>query len=108
KFEVAREKHDSEGVAVAPFDLDFFAIDEHNVRSPPAAQLAPLSLSHASGRSTGFGQAACVYDRLWARIERKTMSFAYICDAIRTPIGRYGGALAPVRTDDLAAIPIKS
>ncbi len=31
---------------------------------------------------------------------------AYICDAIRTPFGRYGGALAPVRTDDLAAIPI--
>src|SRR6266404_4932902 len=31
---------------------------------------------------------------------------AYICDAIRTPIGRYGGALASVRADDLAAIPI--
>jgi acetyl-CoA acyltransferase len=30
----------------------------------------------------------------------------YICDAIRTPFGRYGGALAPVRTDDLAAVPI--
>ncbi len=36
------------------------------------------------------------------------MSEAYICDAIRTPIGRYGGALAAVRTDDLAALPIKS
>jgi len=34
------------------------------------------------------------------------MENAYICDAIRTPIGRYGGALAGVRTDDLAAIPI--
>jgi len=34
------------------------------------------------------------------------MVTAYICDAIRTPIGRYGGALASVRTDDLAAIPI--
>jgi len=33
---------------------------------------------------------------------------AFICDAIRTPIGRYAGALAGVRTDDLAAIPIKS
>src|SRR5438034_3692592 len=33
---------------------------------------------------------------------------ALICDAIRTPFGRYGGALAPVRTDDLAAIPIKA
>jgi acetyl-CoA acyltransferase len=34
------------------------------------------------------------------------METAYICDSIRTPIGRYGGALASVRTDDLAAIPI--
>jgi acetyl-CoA acyltransferase len=36
------------------------------------------------------------------------MSNAYICDAIRTPFGRYGGALASVRADDLAAIPIKA
>jgi acetyl-CoA acyltransferase len=36
------------------------------------------------------------------------METAYICDAIRTPIGRYGGTLATVRTDDLAAIPIKA
>ncbi|MGD9919816.1 MAG: beta-ketoacyl synthase N-terminal-like domain-containing protein, partial [Paenirhodobacter sp.] len=34
------------------------------------------------------------------------MTDAFICDYIRTPIGRYGGALAPVRTDDLAAIPL--
>lgn len=34
------------------------------------------------------------------------METAYICDGIRTPFGRYGGALAGVRTDDLAAIPI--
>ncbi|MYM74784.1 3-oxoadipyl-CoA thiolase [Duganella sp. FT134W] len=34
------------------------------------------------------------------------MNQAYICDAIRTPFGRYGGALAGVRTDDLAALPI--
>ncbi len=33
---------------------------------------------------------------------------AYICDAVRTPIGRYGGALASVRADDLAAIPLKA
>ncbi|MBC2770241.1 3-oxoadipyl-CoA thiolase [Pusillimonas minor] len=33
---------------------------------------------------------------------------AFICDAIRTPFGRYGGALSSVRTDDLAAIPIKA
>jgi 3-oxoadipyl-CoA thiolase len=34
------------------------------------------------------------------------MSEAFICDAVRTPIGRYGGALAAVRPDDLAALPI--
>ena len=33
---------------------------------------------------------------------------AYICDAIRTPFGRYGGALAAVRADDLAAIPLRA
>lgn len=33
---------------------------------------------------------------------------AYICDAIRTPFGRYGGGLAPVRADDLGAIPLKA
>ncbi|OIN91799.1 MAG: 3-oxoadipyl-CoA thiolase [Comamonadaceae bacterium CG1_02_60_18] len=36
------------------------------------------------------------------------MREALICDAIRTPIGRYGGALAGVRADDLAAIPLKA
>ncbi|MCK6435131.1 MAG: 3-oxoadipyl-CoA thiolase, partial [Aquabacterium sp.] len=36
------------------------------------------------------------------------MNQAFVCDAVRTPIGRYGGALASVRTDDLAAIPLKA
>jgi acetyl-CoA acyltransferase len=36
------------------------------------------------------------------------MTAAFICDALRTPFGRYGGSLAPIRTDDLAAIPIRS
>jgi len=36
------------------------------------------------------------------------MTEAYICDAVRTPIGRYGGALAQIRADDLAAIPIRA
>jgi acetyl-CoA acetyltransferase len=35
-------------------------------------------------------------------------SHALICDAIRTPFGRYGGALAPVRADDLAAVPLRA
>ncbi|MEK9647707.1 MAG: 3-oxoadipyl-CoA thiolase, partial [Gammaproteobacteria bacterium] len=36
------------------------------------------------------------------------MTDAYICDYIRTPFGRHGGALAMVRTDDLAAEPLKA
>ena len=36
------------------------------------------------------------------------MTHAYLCDAIRTPFGRYGGALSSVRTDDLGAIPIRA
>ena len=34
------------------------------------------------------------------------MAEAFICDAIRTPVGRYGGALSSVRADDLAAVPL--
>jgi len=36
------------------------------------------------------------------------MNNAYICDAIRTPIGRYGGSLSSIRADDLGALPIKA
>jgi acetyl-CoA C-acetyltransferase len=36
------------------------------------------------------------------------MTEAFICDAVRTPVGRYGGALAPVRPDDLAAVPFRA
>ncbi|MCT8989805.1 3-oxoadipyl-CoA thiolase [Chelativorans sp. SCAU2101] len=36
------------------------------------------------------------------------MAEAFICDYVRTPIGRFGGALSPVRADDLAAIPLKA
>ncbi|TFZ01096.1 3-oxoadipyl-CoA thiolase [Ramlibacter rhizophilus] len=37
-----------------------------------------------------------------------TTTHAFICDAVRTPFGRYGGALSPVRADDLAAVPLKA
>jgi 3-oxoadipyl-CoA thiolase len=37
-----------------------------------------------------------------------TLRTAYICDAVRTPIGRFGGSLSHVRADDLAALPIKA
>ncbi len=36
------------------------------------------------------------------------MNEAYLCDGLRTPVGRYGGSLSGVRTDDLAALPIKA
>ena len=36
------------------------------------------------------------------------MTNAYICDAIRTPVGRYGGSLSTIRTDDLGALPLKA
>jgi acetyl-CoA acetyltransferase len=36
------------------------------------------------------------------------MREVFICDAVRTPVGRYGGSLSPIRADDLGAIPIKS
>ena len=36
------------------------------------------------------------------------MRDAFICDGVRTPVGRYGGALAAVRTDDLGAVPLRA
>ena len=36
------------------------------------------------------------------------MKYAFVCDAVRTPFGRYGGALSTVRTDDLGAIPLRA
>lgn len=36
------------------------------------------------------------------------MTHAFLCDALRTPFGRYGGALSPVRADDLGAVPIRA
>jgi acetyl-CoA C-acetyltransferase len=36
------------------------------------------------------------------------MNDVFICDAVRTPFGRYGGALSSIRTDDLATLPIKA
>ncbi len=36
------------------------------------------------------------------------MNQAFICDAVRTPFGRFGGALATMRADDLAALPLKA
>src|SRR2546427_10370189 len=43
-----------------------------------------------------------------AGCEMRSVSEAYICAALRTPVGKHGGALASVRADDLAAIPIRA
>src|SRR5918996_378912 len=40
--------------------------------------------------------------------EGRTMAEAFICDYIRTPIGRFGGTLSAVRTDDLGAVPLRA
>jgi len=53
------------------------------------------------------GRPARLAGRL-SQLRSNLMADAFICDAIRTPIGRYGGALASVRPDDLAAIPLRA
>ena len=42
------------------------------------------------------------------RLKNGVTRYAYICDAIRTPFGRYGGLLSSIRTDDLAALPLRA
>src|SRR5213076_216776 len=54
------------------------------------------------GYECGMRNAECGIAR------RASMTEAYICAALRTPVGKHGGALASVRADDLAAIPIKA
>jgi 3-oxoadipyl-CoA thiolase len=44
----------------------------------------------------------------WSNHKEIELKEAFICDAVRTPIGRYGGVLAPIRTDDLAALLLKA
>ena len=39
---------------------------------------------------------------------KRNLTEAFVCDAVRTPFGRYGGALSTVRTDDLAAVPLRA
>src|SRR4029079_2069880 len=53
-------------------------------------------------------QAGDLCDKRHKLGKEPVMPEAFICDAVRTPIGRYAGALAKVRTDDLAAVPLKA
>ena len=61
-------------------------------------------------RARGAARAARAHQpRAWrGGVRMAACATSFICDAVRTPIGRYGGALAKVRTDDLAAVPIKA
>ena len=47
-------------------------------------------------------------NRQCVKIDEEAMNEVFICDAVRTPFGRYGGTLATIRPDDLAAIPLRS
>src|SRR4029078_9973289 len=54
-------------------------------------------------------RASDLWDKHKANLNKEpAMHDAFICDAVRTPIGRYAGALAKVRTDDLAAVPLRA
>src|SRR5690606_32743207 len=69
-----------------------------------------------AGHRTGRGhppRRAAAADRPAAgpamnRTRTTPMTQAFICDAVRTPIGRYGGTLSSVRTDDLGAVPLRA
>src|SRR3990172_1690852 len=58
--------------------------------------------------SRDCGPASCLSEKEDSSCWRIAMHEAYLCDAVRTPIGRYGGSLSGVRTDDLAAHPIQA
>jgi acetyl-CoA C-acetyltransferase len=53
-------------------------------------------------------RAPTLFEESRFAMNQAATNHAYICDAIRTPFGRYGGALSSVRADDLAAIPIRA
>jgi acetyl-CoA C-acetyltransferase len=60
---------------------------------------------HAAGATDGYPLAA---QRTQHTNWRHHMTEAFLCDAIRTPIGRYAGSLSSVRADDLGAVPLKA
>src|SRR5205085_2019879 len=86
----------------------------HRVRAagPQPVRLALRPAQPGTGRHHAAACRAARPHRGGARRsddeERDAMNEAFICDAVRTPIGRYGGALATMRTDDLASLPIRA
>src|SRR6266853_5814719 len=79
-----------------------------SVRSRRLPRALECAIPHPQGRYARLAAAGTVpgADRYGAHVSSPPMSEPFICDAARTPIGRYGGALAAVRADDLAAVPI--
>src|SRR5215831_20644550 len=69
--------------------------------------LREASVPHAARgtKSDSRASSVTIAGGVWPH---RVMEAAFICDAIRTPFGRYGGALAGVRADDLGAVPIKA
>src|ERR1043165_4655870 len=87
--------------------------DAGAVAPPRAQRTGPIArslqlLHRRCNRQGGRGEAPDLCDKTPQSPKEPVMPEAFICDAVRTPIGRYAGALARVRTDDLAAIPLKA
>src|SRR2546428_5929269 len=77
----------------------------------PRRPRRPSRNCQCCGSCTRVPRALTATRREWEKRNEFDMTDTrdvFLCDAVRTPIGRYGGALAKVRTDDLAAIPIKA
>src|SRR5256886_11646148 len=73
------------------------------IRRPPRSTLFPYTTLFRSPRQGGARQLHRNQNGL-----DRFVTDAFICAALRTPVGKHGGALASVRADDLAAIPIKA
>src|SRR6202012_1809633 len=82
-----------------------FHVPERISGRPRMAALATKQRSRKSSQLTSDIPAPTT--RLQGNIRERPMGDVFVCDAIRTPIGRFGGSLAKVRADDLAATPIK-
>src|SRR5574344_677969 len=81
--------------------------------SPPQPTPKAISMKYGSSAYSSSASSSSFKNAgdLPSATRRHTMSTApeaFICDAIRTPFGRYGGALSSVRADDLGALPIKA
>src|SRR6185437_16396564 len=88
---------------------NFVSSSQSNATLIPAFPRLQGSAVRQNRRLTGRNTPPTTRDQIQAAFQRRTpMGDVFICDAVRTPIGRFGGSLAKVRADDLAAAPIKA